>query len=121
MSTARSSSRLNVVLAALADSKRRAILRRLARGEARVTELAAPFAVSLNAISKHIKLLEQAGLVRRRRAGREHVLRFRPEPLGCVQEWIAQQKSLWESSLEAVDALLQQEDNAQTPPREAPS
>ncbi len=112
MTRARSSNKLDNTLVALADPKRRAILRRLAQGEARVTELAAPFDVSLNAISKHIKLLERAGLVQRRRIGREHVLQFKPEPLGKVQDWITKQKAFWQSSLKAMDDLLQQEDKA---------
>ena len=111
MVRAQNDKRLDDTLVALSDGKRRAILRRLARGEARVTELAAPFKVSLNAISKHIKLLERAGLVERRRNGREHVLRFKPEPLSRVQEWITQQEAFWQSSLIAIDDLLKQEDS----------
>lgn len=103
-------STLDFTLVALADPKRRSILRRLARnGEARVTELAAPFDVSLNAVSKHIKLLERAGLVERSRVGREHILRFKPKPLEDVQQWIAKQTAFWQSSLEAMDEMLQQE------------
>ena len=108
-----SAKKLDDTLVALADPKRRAILRRLAQGEARVTELAAPFDVSLNAVSKHIKLLERAGLVKRRRVGREHLLRFKPEPLGKVQHWIARQEAFWQSSLEAIDEILHQEDKAE--------
>jgi DNA-binding transcriptional ArsR family regulator len=81
MARVQSDAQMHDTLVALADPKRRAILRCLAQGEARVTELAAPFDVSLNAISKHIKLLERAGLVQRRKIGREHVLRFNPKPL----------------------------------------
>ena len=103
---------LDRTLLALADPKRRAILRRLAQGEARVTELAAPFNVSLNAVSKHIKLLEQAGLVRRRRRGREHFLRFEPEPLAHVQDWIGHQTACWQATLWAMDDLLGQEDSS---------
>ncbi len=110
--------KLDDILVALADPKRRAILRRLARGEARVTELAAPFDVSLNAISKHIKFLERAGLVRRRRIGREHVLRFRPEPLREVQDWINKQRAFWQSSLQAMDEMLRREDLIQRESRE---
>ena len=113
MTRLQSTKKLDDTLVALADPKRRAILRRLARGEARVTELAAPFDVSLNAISKHIKLLERGGLVQRRRMGREHVIRFKPERLDKVQDWITQQKAFWQSSLEALDDLLQQEDKAE--------
>ena len=72
---------LDTTLAALADPTRRAILQRLSLGEARVTELARPFAMSLNSVSKHIRMLERARLVRRRRAGREHLLSFDPGPL----------------------------------------
>lgn len=105
--------KLDDTMIALADPKRRAILRRLAHGEARVTALAAPFDVSLNAVSKHIKLLERGGLVLRRRVGREHLLRFNPVPLGKVQAWISQQTAFWQSSLEAIDAMLQEEHNQQ--------
>ena len=104
---------LDHALIALADPKRRAMLKRLARGEARVTELARPFSVSLNSVSKHIKLLERAGLVQRRRVGREHILRFRPEPLSKIQDWISKQQEFWRSSLEALDNLLQDEDDSQ--------
>ncbi len=101
---------LDHALIALADPKRRAILKRLARGEARVTELARPFSVSLNSISKHIKLLERAGLVQRRRVGREHIIRFRPESLSKIQDWISKQQKFWQSSLEAIDDMLQREE-----------
>ena len=110
MKHAQSAKKLDNTLVALADPKRRAILRRLAQGEARVTELAAPFDVSLNAVSKHIKLLERAGLVQRRRVGREHLLRFKPEPLAKVQQWITRQEAFWRSSLDAIDEMLQHED-----------
>ena len=69
---------LDQILVALADRRRRAILQRLAHGEARVTDLARPFAISLNSVSKHIRVLERARLVRRRRAGREHLMSFNP-------------------------------------------
>ncbi len=113
MRGSRSTKSLDHALIALADPKRRAILKRLARGEARVTELASPFPVSLNSVSKHIKLLERAGLVKRRRAGREHILRFRPEPLGKIQDWITKQQAFWQSNLTALDNLLQAENDRQ--------
>ena len=72
---------LDRTLTALADPTRRAILQRLARGEARVTDVARPFAMSLEAVSKHVRVLERARLVRRRRAGREHLLSLDPRPL----------------------------------------
>ena len=77
---------------------------------ARVTELAAPFRISLNSVSKHIRILERARLVERRKVGREHILRFRPEPLHLIQKWISQQQDFWRTSLEALDALLDQKD-----------
>lgn len=106
---------LDAALQALADPTRRAILRRLARSDARVTDLAAPFRISLNSVSKHIRILERARLVERRRAGREHILRFRPEPLRRVQEWIVQQQAFWQASLEALDAMLNQADEQEKP------
>jgi DNA-binding transcriptional ArsR family regulator len=106
---------LDHTLIALADPTRRAILQRLARGEARVTELAAPFAMSLNAVSKHIRMLERARLVRRRRAGREHLLSLDPRPLDAAAAWIDTQRTLWNARLDALDELLQTEDRAVTP------
>ena len=103
---------LDRTLLALADPTRRAILRRLSRGEARVTELAEPFAMSLTAVSKHIRVLERARLVRRRRAGREHLLSFAPEPLDAAAAWIEEQRALWTARLDALDAMLQAEDRA---------
>src|SRR5688500_9912195 len=103
---------LDHTLLALADPTRRAILQRLARGEARVTELAQPFAMSLNAVSKHIRMLERARLVRRRRAGREHLLSINPQPLDAAAEWIMAQRALWTARLDALDDLLQAEDRA---------
>jgi DNA-binding transcriptional ArsR family regulator len=108
---------LDSTLHALADPTRRAILRRLARSEARVTDVAAPFRISLNSVSKHIKILERARLVERRRVGREHLLRFRPEPLEGVQQWIFQQQGFWRAGLEALDALLSEPDKTEEPNR----
>ena len=100
---------LDQTLAALADPTRRAILERLTRGEARVTELAAPFAMSLNAVSKHIRTLERARLLRRRRRGREHVLSLEPRPLGDAAAWIERQRDFWNARLDALEALLDAE------------
>ncbi|MGB2679034.1 MAG: metalloregulator ArsR/SmtB family transcription factor [Candidatus Acidiferrum sp.] len=97
---------------ALADPTRRSILERLSHGEARVTELARPYSMSLNAVSKHIRVLERGRLIRRRRAGRDHFLSFNPDPLSSAAAWIAAQRSLWMSRLDALDALLQAEDAA---------
>lgn len=103
---------LDQTLMALADPTRRAILQRLAAGEARVTELARPFAISLNSVSKHIRILERAQLVRRRRAGREHFLSFSAEPLDEAAAWIAAKRDFWAQRLDALDALLRAEDAA---------
>ena len=108
-------SSLDDTLLALADPTRRAILQRLARGEARVTELAQPFAMSLNAVSKHIRMLERARLVRRRRAGREHLLSLNPEPLDAAAEWMNAQRALWTARLDALDEMLRAEDRAASP------
>jgi DNA-binding transcriptional ArsR family regulator len=104
---------LDRTLLALADPTRRAILHRLTAGEARVTDLAAPFAMSLNAVSKHIRLLERASLVRRRKSGREHLLSLNPEPLEEVATWMAQQRASWTVRLAALDDLLRAEDPAE--------
>ena len=111
MSTKPPKQSLDYTFIALADPTRRAILKRLANSEARVTELAAPFPISLNSVSKHIKLLERADLVDRRKVGRDHILRFRPEPLSKVQKWISQQEKYWRATLKGLDDLLLHEEN----------
>jgi DNA-binding transcriptional ArsR family regulator len=97
---------LDETLLALSDPTRRAILQRLATGETRVTDLAEPFAISLNSVSKHIKILERARLVRRRRAGREHYLALDPRPLDQAAEWIAKQRAFWAVRLDALEREL---------------
>lgn len=103
---------LDQTLMALADPTRRAILQRLSQGEARVTELAHPFDMSLNAVSKHIRILERADLVRRRTAGREHFLSFNRQRLDEVANWIETQRAAWNARLDALEALLREEDRA---------
>jgi len=103
---------LDHTLAALADPTRRAILTRLMQGEARVTNLAKPFAMSLNAVSKHIQVLERAQLVRRRRVWREHLVSFNPAPLDEAAAWIEQTRAFWNAKLDALEALLRAEDAA---------
>lgn len=114
---------LDETLMALADPTRRAILWRLSQGEARVTEIAQPFAISLNSVSKHIRMLERARLVQRRREGREHFLSLNPEPLDEVAAWIEAQRTLWAARLDALDSMLQAEDReaAATPSKKGPS
>jgi DNA-binding transcriptional ArsR family regulator len=104
--------KLDATLVALADPTRRAIVQRLARGEARVTEVAAPFAMSLNAVSKHIRSLERAGLIRRRVAGRDHFLSFEPAPLDAAARWIETQRAAWNQRLDALEAIFDEEDAA---------
>jgi DNA-binding transcriptional ArsR family regulator len=103
---------LDQTLMALADPTRRALLHRLSEGEARVTELARPFAMSLSAVSKHIRMLERARLVTRRKAGRDHYLSINPQPLDEAAAWIDVQRTAWNSRLDALDALLKAEDAA---------
>jgi DNA-binding transcriptional ArsR family regulator len=97
---------LDHTMLALADPTRRAILRKLARGEARVTDLARPFRMSLNSVSKHIRVLERAGLVRRRRSGREHLLSFNRRPLDMAAAWIEAQRTFWKERLDALEREL---------------
>jgi DNA-binding transcriptional ArsR family regulator len=106
----REKSGLDRTLVALADPTRRAILTRLSRGPARVTELAEPFGISLNSVSKHIRLLERAQLVRRCRRGREHILTLDPAPLNEAAEWIERQRSFWTGRLDALESVLRAED-----------
>jgi DNA-binding transcriptional ArsR family regulator len=97
---------LSRTLLALADPTRRAILRRLADGDARVTDLSSPFDMSLAAVSKHIRVLEQAGLVRRTVKGREHLLSFDVRALRPASDWIASQRGAWERRLDALEDLF---------------
>src|SRR5215211_2356674 len=99
---------LDETLTALADPTRRAILARLTAGEARVTDLARPFDISLNSVSKHIRMLERAKLVRRRKAGREHFLTLDPRPLDEAAAWIEEHRKLWAWRLDRLDAILKE-------------
>jgi len=101
---------LDDTLIALADETRRGILKRLASGEARVTEVAAPFDISLNSVSKHIRLLERAGLVRRRVAGRDHFLSLEPGPFDQLTEWMQKTREFWTARLDVLEAALRAED-----------
>jgi len=80
-----------------------AILRRLANGPARVTEIAVPFSMSLNAVSKHLKVLESAGLVDREVQGRDHLIRFRGEPLRMVSKWVHEYERFWTERLDNLE------------------
>ena len=83
--------------------------------ELRVTELANPYTMSLAAVSKHIRVLERAGLVKRRRVWREHLVSFNSQPLEDVSAWIEKTRAFWSARLDALDELLKAEDAAQTP------
>lgn len=100
---------LDLTFAALADPCRRAILRDLRQEERRVTELARPFALSLNAVSKHVKVLERAGLVRRRIRGRDHFIALAPAPLRAAAQWIEAYRAFWEPRLDALETFLERE------------
>jgi len=106
---------LDRTLTALADPTRRAILQRLSSGEARVTDVARPFSISLNAVSKHILVLERARLVKRRKVGRDHYLSYRSEPLDAAAKWIAETRSFWALRLDTLERLLREEDDAAKP------
>jgi DNA-binding transcriptional ArsR family regulator len=97
---------LSTTFAALADPTRRAILARLAESNARITEVASEFPISLNSISKHVKKLEHAGLVHREVRGRDHVLSLNAAPLSEAAAWIAHYQRFWSERLEALDALV---------------
>ena len=100
--------RLDAVFAALADPTRRAIIERLSRREARVTEVAEPFHMSLNAVSKHIRVLEASGVVERRRKGRDHILSINTRSLDEVDGWILRVRGYWEKRLDAMERLLRE-------------
>ena len=97
---------LSLTFAALADPTRRAILSRLTGGEASVTELAKPFAMSLPAITKHLKVLERAGLIERGREAQWRPCRLRAEPLKEIGDWVEHYRAYWEQSFDRLDAYL---------------
>jgi len=100
--------RLDATFAALADPTRRAILARLASGEASVAELAAPFAMTQPAISKHLRVLERAGLVWRGRDAQRRPRRLEAKPLAQASEWLERYREFWEGRFQRLDALLQE-------------
>jgi DNA-binding transcriptional ArsR family regulator len=97
---------LSVTLSALADPTRRAILARLAEGDATVNEIAAPFGISLPAVSRHLKVLESAGLISRRREAQWRPCRLEAEALRSVDEWLARYRRFWSESFDRMDAYL---------------
>jgi DNA-binding transcriptional ArsR family regulator len=99
---------IDATLAALADPTRRAILAMLAKGEASVTELTAPFAISQPSISKHLKVLERAGLISRGRNAQFRPCRLEAAPLRAVADWVGQYRAYWDDNLDNLDAYLKE-------------
>lgn len=108
---------LDTVFHALGDATRRRMLRELARSERTVGELAQPFDISLAAASKHIKALENAGLIRREVLGRTHVCRLNPRPLASAHEWLSFYQQFWTDRLDVLEQLLRKEKSPKTPTR----
>ena len=100
--------RSEAVWTALSDPTRRAIIERLTRGPTRVTDIAAPFDMSLNAVSKHIKVLEASQLVRRTRQGREHTLELDPKPLREVVRWASDIEQFWSERLDRLEQFFEE-------------
>jgi DNA-binding transcriptional ArsR family regulator len=101
---------LDTTFAALADPTRRAIIERLAEGEATVTELAEPFPMTTQAVSKHLTVLESAGLIERGRAGQLRPSRLRGAPLKDAAEWLGNYRRFWEASFDRLEARVQRRD-----------
>lgn len=108
---------LDSVFHALGDATRRQMLRDLAEGERTVGQLAEPFSMSLAAASKHIKALENAGLIRREVRGRTHLCRLEPGPLESAHEWLNYYERFWNIRLDRLEQLLLEEDAKKSPPR----
>lgn len=109
--------RLDSIFHALGDATRRRMLRELAGGERTVSQLAEPFAMSLAAVSKHIKVLEDAGLIRREVRGRTHLCRLDPGPLASAHQWLSFYEHFWTSRLDALERLLRTENAPKSPKR----
>src|SRR5215472_17840765 len=102
----RAASNIDRVSAAIADPTRRAIMERLERGPARISDVAEPFPITLTGFCKHVRVLERAGLVRRTRHGRENTLELSPEPLRHVARWILRYEQFWEARLDRLEAFF---------------
>jgi DNA-binding transcriptional ArsR family regulator len=109
--------RLDATFAALADPTRRAILARLASGAATVTELARPFAMSQPAVSKHLKVLERAGLISRGRDAQRRPRRLEPAPLAGASEWLERHRRIWEANYARLDAVLEELKGSRSAPK----
>jgi DNA-binding transcriptional ArsR family regulator len=97
---------LNTVIVAISDPTRRAIVGRLARGPARISDVAAPFSMSLTGVCKHVRVLERAGLVRRTHRGRENTLELSAEPLREVARWVSQYERFWNARLDRLEEFF---------------
>ena len=106
---------LSITLSALADPTRRAIVARLAQGEATVSELAAPFAMSMPAVSKHLRVLERAGLVEQGRDAQFRPRRLRPDPLRDLDGWLEHYRRYWDESLDRLDGYLKEIQKGEKP------
>lgn len=107
---------LDATFHALADPTRRGILEQLSRGQTRVTDLARPYRISLPAVSKHLRVLEDAGLVIRSRVGREHRIRIDPQPIQRARDWISLYADVWQEQFDALDAYLKEAQRAKQGP-----
>jgi DNA-binding transcriptional ArsR family regulator len=110
---------MSSIFHALGDATRRQMLRELAGGERTVSELAKPFAISLAAASKHIKVLENAGMIRREVRGRTHLCRLDPGPLASAHEWLGFYERFWTSRLDALEQLLHEDDTRKSSGRKS--
>jgi DNA-binding transcriptional ArsR family regulator len=99
-------SKLDHVMVAISDPTRRAIISRLARGPARISDVARPFSMSLTGVCKHVRVLERAGLVRRTRQGRENTLELSAEPLHDVARWVSSYERFWNARLDRLEAFF---------------
>lgn len=109
---------LDRVFLALSDPTRRAVLERLGRGTASVSELAAPFDMALPSFVQHLKVLEECGLVRSQKSGRVRTYEVTPQPLQAAESWMARQRSIWERRLDQLDQYLEELKSAEEPKKE---
>ena len=109
-------SELDLIFSALADPTRRGMLEQLADGEANVGTLAAPHDMSQPAVSKHVRVLEQAGLIRRTRYGREHRIQVNPDTIETASDWIGHYARFWRQQFDAVDAYIKAREKEQKNP-----
>ena len=103
---------LDSIFSALSDRTRRSLLTRLRKGPLKITDLAEPYAISLPAVSKHLRVLEQAGLVRRHIDGRVHRCRLEIEPLERADRWLEQHRTMWRANLDALAAYVEEEEDS---------